>query len=56
MPFLITAEEAAEEIVKGFAKGQFEMHFPKIFTRSLRILKLLPWGIYSKIIKKITGI
>lgn len=46
MPFLITPEKAAQEIVLGLEKGEFEIHFPKALTRSLRILRVLPYTIY----------
>jgi short-subunit dehydrogenase len=46
MPFLIKADKAAQEIVLGLEKGQFEIHFPKAFTRSLRLLRLLPYTLY----------
>ena len=46
MPFLITADKAAQEIVDGLEKGQFEIHFPKAFTRSLRMLRVLPYSLY----------
>jgi len=50
MPALIGADEAAAEILRGLARGAFEIHFPKRFTRSLKLLAMLPhrlrfWGI-----------
>ncbi len=50
MPAIISAEQAADEILRGFARGAFEIHFPKRFTRSLKLVALLPhrlrfWGI-----------
>jgi short-subunit dehydrogenase len=56
MPHLITPEEAAEEIEKGFAKGEFEIHFPKAFSRQLKFLRHLPYGLYFKAIKKSTDL
>ena len=52
MPALISAEEAAEHIVAGFAAGEFEMHFPKRFTRWLHTLRLLPYTAYFALIGK----
>ncbi len=42
MPFLVSAEDAAERIVSGLAKGHNEIAFPKRFTWMLRILGALP--------------
>ena len=52
MPFLIDAEEAAGEIMKGLARGEFEIHFPKRFSRLLKLLNLLPHGFYLRLVKK----
>jgi len=54
MPYLITPEEAADEIIKGFGKGEFEIHFPKTFTRMLKSLQLLPYSLYFPAVKKST--
>ncbi|MEP7154603.1 MAG: SDR family NAD(P)-dependent oxidoreductase [Betaproteobacteria bacterium] len=54
MPYLITPEEAADEIIKGFQKGEFEIHFPKTFTRMLKTLRHLPYSLYFPAIKKTT--
>ncbi|MEO8038604.1 MAG: SDR family NAD(P)-dependent oxidoreductase [Betaproteobacteria bacterium] len=56
MPALITAEEAADHTVRGFERGEFETHFPKRFTRLLKLLRLLPYALYFPLIRKITGL
>jgi short-subunit dehydrogenase len=56
MPALITSEEAAREIVAGLARGDFEIHFPKRFTRLLKILQLLPYRLYFAAVHRITGL
>ena len=43
MPALITSEQAAQEILHGWARGEFEIHFPKRFTRWMKALQLLPY-------------
>jgi NAD(P)-dependent dehydrogenase (short-subunit alcohol dehydrogenase family) len=43
MPALITPEQAAQEILQGWAHGEFEIHFPKRFTRWMKLLQLLPY-------------
>ncbi|MCE2679527.1 MAG: SDR family NAD(P)-dependent oxidoreductase [Burkholderiales bacterium] len=55
MPFIITVEEAAKAMVDSFARGDFEMHFPKKFTRILKFLRLLPYTLYFAAVKKTTG-
>lgn len=54
MPALISAAEAAREIVAGFASGRFEIHFPKRFTLLLKLLRLLPYGIYFPLVRRAT--
>jgi short-subunit dehydrogenase len=54
MPHIISPEQAAEEIEAGFAKGEFEIHFPKAFSRQLKFLRHLPYSLYFKLIKKST--
>ena len=53
MPALISAEEAAEHIVRGLAQGEFEIHFPKRFTRFLKVLGWLPRSLYFKLARKL---
>ena len=55
MPALIEPDEAADEIVKGLAAGEFEIHFPKRFTRFLKLLRVLPYGRYFPAVRKATG-
>jgi NAD(P)-dependent dehydrogenase (short-subunit alcohol dehydrogenase family) len=56
MPALISADEAAREIIGGFARGEFEIHFPKRFTRWLKTMRLLPYTAYFAAIRKSTGL
>ena len=46
MPALISPEAAARAIIQGWAGGEFEIHFPKRFTRFLKALRTLPDGLY----------
>tara|TARA_B100001996_G_scaffold205779_1_gene157649 strand:- start:414 stop:1169 length:756 start_codon:yes stop_codon:yes gene_type:complete len=55
MPFLKTAEFAADKIYKGLMHGSsFEIDFPKELTLILKFLKILPDWLYFKIIRKLT--
>jgi short-subunit dehydrogenase len=56
MPGLIKPEKAAEEILRGWAKGEFEIHFPKRFTVLMKALALLPPMLYFPVIRKFTGL
>ncbi len=56
MPALITPEQAADEILRGWARGQFEIHFPKRFTRWMKTLALLPYRLYFPAIRRMTGL
>lgn len=56
MPALITPEVAAAEILKGWAAGSFEIHFPKRFTLWMKALALLPARLYFPVIRKFTGL
>jgi NADP-dependent 3-hydroxy acid dehydrogenase YdfG len=56
MPALITAEEAATDIVQGLRAGKFEIHFPRRFTNALKLLRILPYRWYFALIHKSTGL
>ena len=56
MPHLITAEQAADEIVAGLAAGDFEIHFPRAFTRQLKLMRLLPYRWYFALVRRATGL
>ena len=56
MPALMTAQDAAAQMVDGIERGQFHIHFPKRFTNSMRLARLLPYWLYFKLIRKVTGL
>lgn len=55
MPALMTPEDAAGEIVRGWGRGRFEIHFPRRFTWGMKLLKLLPFGLYRAAVTRYTG-
>jgi short-subunit dehydrogenase len=55
MPALLTPEQAAAAMLEGFAAGRFEIHFPKRFTRVMKLLALLPYAWYFPLIRRLTG-
>lgn len=56
MPALLTPTQAANAIVKGWARGQFEIHFPKRFTLWLKLMSHLPHWLYFKLVRRATGL
>ncbi len=56
MPALITPEEAAREIMRGWKSGQFEIHFPKRFTFWMKALRHLGYGSYFAAVRRSTGL
>ena len=56
MPALITADVAAQEILTGIQKGEFDIHFPKRFSRFLKLLRILPYPIYFWIVRRFVKI
>ena len=56
MPALITAEQAASQMVRGFERGEFEIHFPKRFTWMMKLLRLLPYRLFFPLVHRITGL
>ena len=55
MPALISPEVAAKAIVQGWEQGEFDIHFPKRFTRVMKLLRVLPYGLYFPVIRRFTG-
>ena len=56
MPALITAARSAEYILNGIANGTQEIHFPKRFSLTLKLISSLPnpflnWLIQKSILK-----
>ena len=56
MPALITPDQAAQEILRGWGRGEFEIHFPKRFTRWMKALRLLPYRARFAAVRKITAL
>ena len=52
MPALISPEEAATAILAGWADGEFEIHFPKRFTRWMKAMQALPYGLFFSAIRR----
>lgn len=51
MPMAVTAEKAADYMIKGIQKRRKDVHFPYRFTLILKALRILPLPIWLKIAK-----
>ncbi len=54
MPMLIDVQQASKRIRQGLARGQQEIHFPRRFTLIMKLLALLPDGLWRTLIRKTT--
>ena len=53
MPMIKSPEFAADQMFKGLTKSKgFEIHFPKSFTSIMKVLKVMPNGLYFKIVER----
>jgi NAD(P)-dependent dehydrogenase (short-subunit alcohol dehydrogenase family) len=55
MPALISPAQAAEAIIAGWSGGEFDIHFPKKFTRWMKLLRVLPYWLYFELVRRTTG-
>jgi short-subunit dehydrogenase len=54
MPFLVEPADAAERIVRGLERNAREIHFPAPLSWTMKVLRVLPYGLYAQIIKRAT--
>ena len=54
MPALISAAQAAQNMLASWAAGDFEIHFPKRFTRFMQLLRILTDRWKFSMVKRIT--
>jgi short-subunit dehydrogenase len=52
MPFVMEADEAAERIVRGLERGKKEIHFPARLSWTMKLLRILPYGLYEQLMKR----
>lgn len=56
MPALITPAQAAQAMIAGWGRGAFDIHYPKRFTRWMKLLRLLPYRAYFPAVRRFTGL
>lgn len=54
MPFLVEAKDAAKIIKNGIEKKKKEIHFPWQFSLIFKLLRVLPYPLYEKLVAKRT--
>ncbi len=55
MPALISPEQAAQAMLQGWARGQFEIDFPRRFTVWMKLLRIMPRRWYFYLVGKVTA-
>ena len=55
MPALTTPDDAAAAMLRGWAQGRFEIHYPKRFTWLLKAMRWLPDRLYFSAVRKAVG-
>jgi hypothetical protein len=55
MPFLMPVEEAGEAFMRGLKSEGFEITFPWQMTWMLKLVNLLPYRLYFKLLAWRTG-
>lgn len=55
MPFMLTLDEAATRVVDGFARGGFEVAFPRRLAWLMKALRLLPYPVYFWMVRRLAG-
>ena len=56
MPALITPDQSAQAIMRGWSQGKFEIHFPRRFTLAMKLLQMLPFRVYRSVVRRTTGL
>lgn len=54
MPFIITADKAANYIFKGLSSSSFEIRFPWFFSTLLKILRFFPYRLYFFLLQSLS--
>ena len=49
MPFIMQSGDAADRILRGLARGKYEIAFPWQLVTLLKLLRLMPNALYLRI-------
>ena len=52
MPYLMKPADAAQRTIAGLARGRFEISYPWQFVSLLKIARILPYGLYFRLIDR----
>jgi short-subunit dehydrogenase len=55
MPFLMELDDAVAAFARGLDSDRFEIVFPRRFALILKFLRILPYGLYFRIVRRMTG-
>lgn len=53
MPAIITAEAAAEAVLRGMQRCGFEIHFPRRFTWVMKSVRVLPYALSLRLLRRL---
>ena len=54
MPFLVELDDAVAAIMRGLKSGKFEIAFPWQLVTLLKVLRVLPYGLYFWLMRRIS--
>lgn len=54
MPAIITAEQAAEAVLRGMQRRRFEIHFPRRFTWAMKLVRVLPYALSLRLLRRLS--
>lgn len=54
MPALVDADRAAAIILAGLARRKQEIHFPARFSSTMKLLRVLPYPLFERLVSRVT--
>lgn len=55
LPILVEIDEAIDQLIKGIKSNRFEIAFPKKLTTKLKLLRILPYSMWFKLVGRQRG-